>query len=146
VATVLTWYLVGAGGADPRVLEGSSATLLGCGLDRWLGSSAAAMAGIDDGIALVLVAILAAVAYDVGGLFIGRAIGHRPLSHASPNKTVEGLLGGMACALLITIVSVGILGLGPWDGVGAGCCSASAQHWLPRSATCASRCSSVTSA
>jgi phosphatidate cytidylyltransferase len=120
VATVLAWYLVGAGGVDPRVLEGSSATILGVAWIGGLGSSATAMARIPDGIALVLIAILAAVAYDVGGLFIGRAIGHRPLSHASPNKTVEGLLGGMACALLITIIGVGILGLGPWDGVAGG--------------------------
>lgn len=120
VATVLTWFLVGAGGPDPRVLEGSSSTVLGVAWIGGLGSSAALLAGIDDGIALVLVAIMATVAYDVGGLFIGRAIGSTPLTSASPNKTMEGLLGGMACALVITIIAVGILDLGPWNGVGGG--------------------------
>jgi phosphatidate cytidylyltransferase len=117
VATVLSWYLVGAGGPDPRVLEGSGATLLGVFWIGGLGSAATAMLGFDDGRGLLLIAIMATVAYDVGGLFIGRAMGHRPLSDASPNKTVEGLVGGMGCALLITIFAV-VGGLGPWDGVG----------------------------
>jgi phosphatidate cytidylyltransferase len=117
VATVLSWYLVGAGGADPRVLEGTGATLLGVFWIGGLGSAATAMLGLDDGRGLLLIAIIATVAYDVGGLFIGKAMGHRALSSASPNKTVEGLVGGMGCALLATIFLV-VAGLGPWDGVG----------------------------
>jgi phosphatidate cytidylyltransferase len=117
VATVLSWYLVGAAGPDPRVLEGSGATLLGVFWIGGLGSAATAMLGFEDGRGLLLVAVLATVAYDVGGLFIGRAMGHRPLSAASPNKTIEGLVGGMGCALLVSIFAV-VGGLGPWDGVG----------------------------
>jgi phosphatidate cytidylyltransferase len=120
VATVLTWYVVGAGGRDPRVLEGTGATLLGVVWIGGLGSSATFMASIPKGLSLLLVAIAATVAYDVGGLFIGKAMGHRPLSSASPNKTVEGLLGGMACALLVPIILVGMLDVGPWAGFGAG--------------------------
>lgn len=120
VMAILAWYLVGAGGREPRVLEGSGATLLGILWIGGLGSAAAALLRMPDGRALVLVAILATVAYDVGAYFIGRYMGHRPISAASPNKTLEGLVGGMASALLITIVLVGMLDLGPWKGVGAG--------------------------
>ncbi|CAN5903174.1 hypothetical protein BH23ACT2_BH23ACT2_29500 [soil metagenome] len=118
VVTILTWYLVGAGGRDPRVLEGSGATLLGVFWIGGLGSVAAAMLRVPDGRALLLTAILATVAYDVGALLIGRYMGHRPLSAASPNKTVEGLIGGIGSALAVVIVVVGILQLGPWSGPG----------------------------
>jgi len=119
VVTVLSWYLVGAGGPDPRVLEGSGATLLGVFWIGGLGSAATAMLGLDEGRGLLIIAILATVAYDVGGLFFGKAMGHRALSAASPSKTVEGLLGGMACALIATIFAV-VGGLGPWEGASAG--------------------------
>lgn len=119
LATLLAWYLVGAGGHDPRVLEGSGATLLGVIWIGGLGSSAAAMLQVPDGRGLLLIAIFTTVAYDVGGLFIGKSMGHRPVSAASPNKTFEGLVGGMAAAFIVAIVAVGMLKLGPWDGVGA---------------------------
>ena len=119
LASILAWYLVGAGGRDPRVLEGTGATLLGIIWIGGLGSSAAAMLAIPDGRALLVTAILATVAYDVGGLFIGKAMGHRPLSAASPNKTLEGLVGGMGMALAVTIVVVGIMEKGPWTGASA---------------------------
>lgn len=119
LATVLSWYLVGAGGPDPRVLEGSGATLLGVVWIGGLGSAATALLRIPDGTALLVTAIVATVAYDVGGLFVGRFMGHRPLSAASPNKTVEGLFGGMGAALLVTIVAVGMIQKGPWTGASA---------------------------
>ena len=77
------------------------------------------MVGLTDGKLLFLTAVLACVAYDVVGLFVGRSVGQRALSEASPNKTVEGLLGGMGAAFIITIVLVGIVKVGPWDGFGA---------------------------
>lgn len=121
VVAVLCWYLVGAGGPDPRVLEGSGATLLGVGWIGGLGATATAMLRVgDEGAQLLFVAILATVAYDVGGLFIGRAMGHRPLSTASPNKTLEGLLGGMGSALVVTLVCVALFEMGIETGAGAG--------------------------
>lgn len=119
LASILAWYLVGAGGREPRVLEGTGATMLGVVWIGGLGSTAAAMLAMHDGRALLLTSILATVAYDVGGLFIGKSMGHRPLSAASPNKTVEGLVGGMACAFLVVLALVGVKELGPWHGVAA---------------------------
>lgn len=120
IVAILSWYLVGAGGRDPRVLEGSGSTLLGVLWIGGLGSTGAAMLRLPDGRALLLTAILATVAYDIGGFFIGRYMGHRPLSEASPSKTLEGLVGGMGSALALTIVVVGIMTKGPWTGVAAG--------------------------
>src|SRR5690606_18889100 len=49
----------------------------------------------------LLVALAIVWAGDTGAYFVGRACGRRKLSpRISPNKTLEGMLGGMACALL----------------------------------------------
>ena len=116
IVAIMSWYLVGAGGGDPRVLEGTGATLLGVLWVGGLGSTATAMLRIPDGRALFVTAALATIAYDIGGLFIGRAKGNRRLSAASPNKTLEGLVGGMASAVVVTIVVVGVMASGPWTG------------------------------
>ena len=58
-----------------------------------LGSFAALILKIpSQGVSILLVAVVAAVAYDVGGFFVGRRFGRTPLTAVSPNKTVEGLL------------------------------------------------------
>lgn len=55
------------------------------------------------GLATIVVPGLAIVASDVGGWWIGRALGRRPLSRdLSPDKTIEGALGGLALAALVT--------------------------------------------
>ncbi|ECE0941579.1 phosphatidate cytidylyltransferase, partial [Salmonella enterica subsp. enterica] len=48
---------------------------------------------------------------DSGAYFVGRKIGRRKMSpHVSPNKSVEGLLGGLATGTLVVIgVSFGLL-------------------------------------
>ncbi|WP_426573167.1 phosphatidate cytidylyltransferase [Aquihabitans sp. McL0605] len=120
LVAILAWYLVGAGGTDPRVLEGSGATLLAVVWIGGLGSAATGILRAHDGIALLVIAIVATVAYDVGGLFIGKSMGHRPLSAASPNKTLEGLVGGMGCAFVVTLILVSIVKTGPWTTFSAG--------------------------
>ena len=119
VIATFAWYLVGAGGPDPRVIEGTGATLLGIVWIGGLGSAAAAMARVPDGRALLLTAVFATVAYDIGGFVIGKMVGHRPLSAASPNKTLEGTAGGMLAAFFVAAVMVGFIQLGPWTGAGA---------------------------
>jgi phosphatidate cytidylyltransferase len=108
----LLWYLTGAGG-DDRPVIGLSSTLLAVGWIGVLGSFAALMLVLgrtsdgvgDPGIGVLLVAILGTVGYDVGGFVVGRNAGTRPLSAASPNKTVEGLIGGIIGAILLTVVA-----------------------------------------
>jgi phosphatidate cytidylyltransferase len=116
VAFAMLWFLVGAGHESPLLnvgvtvfgvfyvgLFGSFAALI---LERWG----------DDGIGIIIGAVIATVGYDVGGLVVGRTAGRAPLSAASPNKTVEGLFGGMIVSVLLTTIVVGQIA--PWDGAG----------------------------
>ena len=56
---------------------------------------------LSSGMVLMLMACLLIVATDIGSYVIGRRYGRHPLSPISPGKTVEGALGGVACALLL---------------------------------------------
>jgi phosphatidate cytidylyltransferase len=62
------------------------------------------------GMALTLLACLMIVATDIGSYMIGRRLGRHALSPISPGKTVEGALGGMACALLMGALGGVLLG------------------------------------
>ncbi|WP_239254204.1 phosphatidate cytidylyltransferase [Listeria ilorinensis] len=54
------------------------------------------------GLAFVIFALLIVWSTDTGAYFIGRAVGkHKLAPHVSPNKTVEGFIGGIVCALVI---------------------------------------------
>ena len=118
-AVCLLWYLVGAGGETPVMNVG--VTLLGVLWVGLFGSFAALMLGLGDpGIGLLLAAILGTAAYDVGGLFIGKNAGSKPLSAASPNKTVEGLGGGCVTAFVVVTVLSSVVGFGPIDSFAEG--------------------------
>jgi len=55
---------------------------------------------------------LGVVVNDIGALFVGSAAGRTPLRPwISPNKTVEGLIGGA----LMTIVAMVVVGIGEWS-------------------------------
>jgi len=55
------------------------------------------------GIYLTLVSCLLIVASDIGSYFIGKSIGRTPLSPISPSKTIEGLIGGILCSVLVAL-------------------------------------------
>ncbi|HEX5367710.1 MAG TPA: phosphatidate cytidylyltransferase [Acidimicrobiales bacterium] len=114
VAASFLWYLVGAGGDRPVANIG--VTLLGVGWVGLFGSFAGLLLAAPggDGVAFLLVALLPTIGYDIGGLFVGRSAGSRPLSTASPNKTVEGLAGGMLVAV-VTAVVFAVVGVHPFD-------------------------------
>ena len=62
------------------------------------------------GMAYVFGALVLTICNDVGALFTGRWLGRRPLSALSPNKTVEGAIGGtiitlFAGAILLPLVT-----------------------------------------
>jgi phosphatidate cytidylyltransferase len=68
---------------------------------------------IPSGMALTLIGCLLVVATDIGAYVIGRRLGRHPLSPISPGKTVEGALGGVACAVMVG--GLGGVALGwPW--------------------------------
>ena len=102
------WYVMGI--SPDGAMRGLGATLLGIVHIGVLGSFAALMLSVDtDGTGVLTVAVILTVFYDIGGLFIGKALGRTPLSSASPNKTMEGLIGGMVVVLIAAIV-MGIIG------------------------------------
>jgi len=118
-AVCLLWYLVGAATEAPVMNVG--VTLLGVLWVGLFGSFAGLMLGLGEpGIGILLAAILGTIGYDVGGLLIGKNAGRQPLSAASPNKTVEGLVGGCVGAVLVVVLISSIFGLGPIEGFSEG--------------------------
>jgi phosphatidate cytidylyltransferase len=116
VVTCLLWYLFGAGGENPTLNIG--ATLLAVGWVGVLGSFAALLLAAPHGVGLLLGAAVGTVGYDVGGLFVGRNAGRQPLSTVSPNKTVEGLIGGCIVAFVVSLLyGTQVM---PFDGLGNG--------------------------
>jgi len=113
-AVCFLWYLVNAGGEGPAANIG--VTLLGVVWIGVFGSFAALLLSVPTyGVSFLLAAVVPTVAYDVGGLFVGRSAGSRALSPASPNKTIEGLAGGMFLAVVAGAV-FGAFGPAPFDG------------------------------
>jgi len=97
------WYISGVTTEDP--LKGLATTLLGVLHIGLLGSYAALMLSVPTiGTGLLTAAVLVTVGYDVGALAIGSTMGKSPLSSASPNKTVEGLVGGGLVAIVVGLV------------------------------------------
>ena len=92
----LLWYLTGVDRNMP--LANISMTFFGVLYIGLLGSFTGLMLTDPNGVGMVLAAVLVTAGYDIGGLVVGRIIGRTPLSAVSPNKTMEGLIGGMAVA------------------------------------------------
>ncbi|WP_064093681.1 phosphatidate cytidylyltransferase [Rossellomorea aquimaris] len=58
-----------------------------------------------EGVQYVFYALFIIWATDSGAYFIGRAIGKKKLwPEISPNKTVEGFIGGIVCAIIVAIL------------------------------------------
>ena len=106
----MVWFLVGAGEGGQSTLN-IGVTLLGVAWIGMFGSFATALLAVqggpgvgDAGKGILFGAILATVGYDIGGYFVGRSTGRSPLSEASPNKTIEGLLGGVIAAMTVALI------------------------------------------
>ncbi|MFO7549039.1 MAG: phosphatidate cytidylyltransferase [Acidimicrobiia bacterium] len=101
VATMLFYSLVHR--RDPLV----NATLTVAGV-AWVGLLAFAgpIVAAERGRALVLLVVVLVASFDVGGYFVGRAFGRRPLAPViSPNKTVEGLIGGVVVTFAVAAIA-----------------------------------------
>ncbi len=114
----LLWFLLGVG--TERPVPNVGVTMLGVVYIGVFGSFAALMADAPNGIGMIIAAVVVTVAYDVGGYLVGSSIGRSPLSPASPNKTVEGLVGGCLSAVGAAVVVVGIGGLTPFGDTPGG--------------------------
>lgn len=112
VMAALCWHLVGV--TSERPVPNVAVTLLGVGYVAVLGSFGALMLTYDKGTGLLFGAVVATVAYDVGAWVVGRMFGRTRLSAASPNKTVEGLIGGVVLAVVASAVILGVGRIDPW--------------------------------
>jgi phosphatidate cytidylyltransferase len=113
----LLWYLLGVS-ETTQPTANAGASILGFAYIGVLGATAALLLKWPPhhahGVGLFLGAVIATVAYDVGGFAIGSRAGRTPLApEISPNKTWEGLIGGMVAAFLASVVIV--TQIQPWD-------------------------------
>jgi phosphatidate cytidylyltransferase len=109
------WYMAEVVKARPIV--NTAITVFGFLYVGVLGGFAGVLLSAPNGTGLIIGLAICAVGYDVFGFFIGSQFGRSKMSpRLSPNKTWEGLFGGMAAAVILGgIVSQG-LSLAPWDG------------------------------
>jgi phosphatidate cytidylyltransferase len=111
VATILFYSLT------PRrsVLANTSVTILGL---TWTGMLAFAIliAAGPHPVAHIVFLVIVIASNDVGAYFVGRSFGRRRLApNVSPNKTVEGFIGGL---LLGAIVASVLAVFPPWEDIG----------------------------
>ncbi|MGH9189019.1 MAG: CDP-archaeol synthase [Acidimicrobiales bacterium] len=114
VVFALLWYLLGVVRARPTM--NVAVSLLAFLYVGFLGSFAAVIlrAPGERGVGVLLGAILATVAHDVGSFFVGRWRGRTLLAPSiSPRKTVEGLVGGTVATLLASVLVVRLIT--PWN-------------------------------
>jgi phosphatidate cytidylyltransferase len=107
------WFIAGLG---PDVVVNLSVTLFGVVYVGLFGAFAALILRIpSQGVSILLVAVVGAVFYDVGGFAVGSRLGRRPLTAVSPNKTVEGLAAGMVASFLAVVITAAVFGFGPFS-------------------------------
>lgn len=122
ITTAFTF--VGATGLHSSPIPNMSITSLGVMWIGLMGSYAALLAGVSNvpglstaGTDTLFIVAVGVVANDVGALFVGSAAGSTPLRQwISPNKTVEGLMGGTVA----TLFAMWIVGLqsDTWNDIG----------------------------
>jgi phosphatidate cytidylyltransferase len=115
VVFTLLWFLVGVTRTAPTM--NISVTVFGVAYVGLLGAFAALILTFPNGIGILIGVVVAVAAADAGAFFAGRRFGRRLLApDISPNKTVEGVVGGGVVAVVVSWLVLGVIGLHPWDG------------------------------
>jgi phosphatidate cytidylyltransferase len=117
IVTIFTllWYLFEV--VRTRPVVNVSATIGGFVYVGVLGGFAGLLLSYADGVGLLLGAVICVVAYDVVGYFVGSQFGKTRLAPAiSPNKTWEGLIGGMTASVVAAVLVVAQIA--PWGSIG----------------------------
>ena len=110
--TTLLWFLFGVVRDRPAV--NIAVTVMGVLMIGLLGGVAGLILRAPNGLGIFVSTILVTAAYDIFGYFVGANLGQRPLApDISPNKTVEGLAGGMVGAVIAAIL-IGVVSVKPW--------------------------------
>ena len=108
-------YLIGLEVANPNrnSLHAIVFTLFGYLYVPWLLGTIIALRYTPDGVLglwYLLLPMLAIIASDVGAYALGSLFGRRRLAPAiSPNKTVEGSIGGLSLAVIVVLVATALL-------------------------------------
>jgi len=111
----LLWYLFDV--VEARAVVSVAVTVFGYAYIGVLGGFAGLLLVTPNGVGLILGVVLCAVAYDVFGYLVGSWLGKTPLMEkVSPNKTLEGLLGGMTASIVVAAVIVN--NITPWTDLG----------------------------
>jgi phosphatidate cytidylyltransferase len=66
----------------------------------------------------ILLLVLGVWSYDTGAYLVGRQIGrHKFLTHISPSKSIEGLIGGLVASTIVTMLMLAAVGQDPVGGL-----------------------------
>jgi phosphatidate cytidylyltransferase len=105
--------VVGSNGDHSRAIESLGVLMLGVAYIGLLGGYAAMVLRLSTlssalpniGTDTLLIAVLGIAANDIGAYFVGSAIGRTKLRESiSPNKTLEGVVGGTIATLVVVVV------------------------------------------
>jgi phosphatidate cytidylyltransferase len=104
--SVFVWYLVQQVRHRPALNVGM--TMLGFGYVGVLASYGGLLLAFDKGVGMLIGVALCSVAHDVAGFAVGRHMGGARIApQLSPNKTVNGLLGGVLASIVVGAAVVG---------------------------------------
>ena len=111
----MCWFLFDV--ESQHVTANLAVTLLGVCWVGGLGSFAALILARQHGDAILIGAVLGTIAYDIGGYVIGSTTGQSKIApRVSPNKTYEGLIGGMLLSIVVTTLVLNRFpGVYPWS-------------------------------
>jgi CDP-diglyceride synthetase len=116
VVSAFLWHLAQV--VRGRPVTGIAMTLLPVGYVGILGGFAGEILRLEHGIGLLVGLAICTVSYDVFGYLAGSRLGRRRIAPSiSPNKTVEGLLAGMAGSVVMAVVVAG--SITPWGRLSA---------------------------
>jgi phosphatidate cytidylyltransferase len=111
----LLWYVFGV--VHTRPTASWAVTVAGFAYTGGLGAFAGLLLAYADGVGLILGVAIPVITYDVVGYFVGSQFGKSRLApDLSPNKTVEGLIGGMTGAIVVSVLVV--KQITPWNDLG----------------------------
>jgi phosphatidate cytidylyltransferase len=99
----------------------AAVTMFGYGYVGVLGGFAGLLLVFRHGVGMIAGLVLCVAAYDIVGYLVGSRMGRRPLlPEVSPNKTIEGLIGGTIAAIVMGAIVSKVIGLHPWDRLSHG--------------------------
>jgi phosphatidate cytidylyltransferase len=114
-AGFVTWAMTTFGVAYVGLLLPTVAIVAHLAPDGGSASTPVGAFGLASGAAWALTLVLVVWGYDTGAYLVGRMIGRTHLvTHISPSKTVEGLLGGLVAATIGAGIGAVLIGLEPW--------------------------------